>query len=248
VAAAGLPHASPDVEQSLRATGVDPDRLSIVQLGHYSHLDRMPPWFLRITAGFGLLLLGKLTEPHLPEAAGAVMSLVISFVILQSTCELLIVATERLAARLKWNHYTAGTIAEILSTMPELVVIGFVIGVSPIAAFVITIITIYNNALVFSRYSFFLPKDAQGKFMMPKPITEAGTQILVGGGAMGLILGLVMLTFTASGEGKNSFTAVDLIFCQFDSARNFRRLYVQATDELRAGGSRGSGDIGDVGC
>jgi len=83
---------------------------------------------------------------------------------------------------------------------------------------------------------------------MPKPITEAGTQILVGGGAMGLILGLVMLTFTASGEGKNSFTAVDLIFCQFDSARNFRRLYVQATDELRAGGSRGSGDIGDVGC
>jgi hypothetical protein len=65
---------------------------------------------------------------------------------------------------------------------------------------------------VFSLYSFFLPKDQQGKFVMPAPITEAGTQILIGGGAMGLILGLVMLTFNSSGQVKNSFSAVDLIF------------------------------------
>ncbi|MBT6042639.1 MAG: hypothetical protein HOH14_04000 [Gammaproteobacteria bacterium] len=114
-----------------------------------------------------------------------------------------------------WNHYVAGTVAEILSTIPELVVIAFVIPVSPVVAFIITLVTIYNNALVFSLYSYFLPKDKHGKFLMPKPITEAGTQILIGGGAMGLILGLVMLAFTSEPPTKNSFMPIDLVFISF---------------------------------
>ena len=59
------------------------------------------------------------------------------------------------------------------------------IPVSPITAFTISVVTIYNNALVFSLYSYFLPKDKVGKFLMPAPITEAGSQILIGGGCHG---------------------------------------------------------------
>ena len=105
----------------------------------------------------------------------------------------------------------AGTAAEILATLPELVVIGFLIPVSPMTAFVIALMTIYNNALVFSIYSFFLPKDQYGKYLMPLPITEAGTQILVAGAAMGLILGLVMMAMLFSEHPKQSFVPVDLI-------------------------------------
>jgi Ca2+/Na+ antiporter len=79
-----------------------------------------------------------------------------------------------------------------------------------LAAFVIALITIYNNALVFSLYSFFLPKDKEGKFLMPKPITEAGTQILIAGAAIGLTLGLVLLALSSNEIQKTSFDPVDL--------------------------------------
>lgn len=140
-----------------------------------------------------------------PEVWAAGLALLIGLVILQSACEALVSATERLAARFRWNHYVAGTLAEIFSTTPELVVIAFLIPVSPLAALIITIITIYNNALVFSLYSFFLPKDQHGKFLMPTPITEAGTQVLVGGAAMGLILGLTMLALNSTEQEKPVF-------------------------------------------
>ncbi len=206
----GLPGGDPASTQSLRDKGIDPDRLSIQLLGHYNQLKPIPGWLIRMTLA-GLLLTVSLTlEPYIGDTAGALMALITGLLVLQSACEILITATERMAARFKWNHYSAGTLAEILSTLPELVVIAFVIPVSPIAAFVITVITIYNNALVFSLYSFFLPKNKQGKFVMPAPITEAGTQILIGGGAMGLILGLVMLTFSATDHGKDSFSSLDL--------------------------------------
>jgi hypothetical protein len=96
-----------------------------------------------------------------------------------------------------------------------LVVIAFIIPISPSMAFVVALITIYNNALVFSLYSYFLPKDKHGKFLMPIPITEAGTQVHIGGGAMGLILGLVMLTFKTSGQAMSSFNPFDLAFISF---------------------------------
>jgi hypothetical protein len=103
----------------------------------------------------------------------------------------LVTATERLAAAMRWDHYVAGTVAEILATLPEFAVIAFLVPVSPLTAFVTALITIYNNAVVFSIYSYFLPKDRQGQFVMPEPITKAGTQILIAGAAIGLIAGLV---------------------------------------------------------
>lgn len=220
IAQAGLPGASPKVEEPLIEAGIDPDRLSIFKVGQktYSTASYLSPWAKRLLLGLVLWLISELLHATniLPESfLHAILSLIIGLIVLQVACESLLKATEKIAARLHWNHYVAGTVAEILSTIPELVVIAFVIPVSPVIAFIITLVTIYNNALVFSLYSYFLPKDTHGKFLMPKPITEAGTQILIGGGAMGLILGLVMLAFTSESPTKNSFMAIDLFFISF---------------------------------
>ncbi len=215
-AAAGLPGTPEAVKEELRREGIDPDRLSIIQLGHPIELAHfpIPLWVKRMGLGFILWLLVhglQMMGVVMSEWSVAGLALLIGLIILQGACEALVTASERLAARLQWNHYVAGTVAEILSTLPELVVIAFVVPISPLTAFVIALITIYNNALVFSLYSYFLPKDKQGKFLMPKPITEAGTQILTAGAAMGLILGLVMLAFSSNPHPKTSFYTIDLV-------------------------------------
>lgn len=213
-AAAGLPEAVDAAEAPLRRVGIDPDRLPIFHFGRPSALaGPLPPWARRMGAGLLLWLLLyslELAGLRLPGALEAVASLVTGLIILQAACEVLVHATEAWAARVKWDHYVAGTVAEILSTVPELVAIAFVVPVSPLAAFVIALITIYNNALVFSFYSFFLPKDQRGKFLMPAPMTEVGTQVLVAGAAIGFVIGLIMLAFDASGSHKAGFAAHDL--------------------------------------
>jgi Ca2+/Na+ antiporter len=215
-AAAGLPGAPEPVHAALRSAGIDPDRLSILHLGHPGGLARLrlAPWVRRMALGFvlwaGVIVAQRAGVPVAPWASAG-MALVTGLLILQAACDALVTTAERLAARLQWDHYVAGTVAEILSTLPELVVIAFVVPVSPLTAFVIALITIYNNALVFSLYSYFLPKDQQGKFLMPKPITEAGTQILIAGAAIGLILGLVMLTLASGQHPKRGFEPHDLI-------------------------------------
>ena len=78
------------------------------------------------------------------------MVLLVGVLILSAACSALVTASQRLAARLEWDHYVAGTVAEILSTLPELVVIAFLVPVSPQTAFVVALVTIYNNAVVFS--------------------------------------------------------------------------------------------------
>jgi hypothetical protein len=218
IATAGLPEATPGVERALRDTGIDPDRLSVFKLGVIYRFSKTPYWVYRLLLGLGLWgcrIFIQQAFPQTPVFIIATLTLITGLVILMAACEILVTATERLAARFQWNHYTAGTLAEILSTTPELVVIAFIIPVSPVTAFVICLMTIYNNSLVFSLYSYFLPKDTHGKFLMPVPITEAGTQILIGGGAMGLILGLVMLAFNSSAQSKDSFGAIDLVFVSF---------------------------------
>lgn len=172
-----------------------------------------PPWVTLMILGFGLWAAVVPIEAlgwTMPPIVRLATSLVTGLLILSSACDALVTATERTAARLGWDHYVAGTLAEILSTLPELIVIGFVIPVSPLAAMVIALVTIYNNAFVFSVYSYFLPKNQRGHFIMPPAITEAGTQILIAGAAFGSVIGLVMLVLSGGEFGKQSFAAVDL--------------------------------------
>lgn len=218
--AVGLPGAPSALHSYLRKTGIDPDRLSILHLGRPAYLRKhaIPPWVVRLSIGYVLwiaLFLLEFYSIELPHYLEAVSSLVVGLLIIQVACQLLVSATERFAARMKWTHYVAGTASEILSTLPEFVVIAFLVPVSPLTAFIVAMITIYNNALVFSIYSYFLPKDCKGKYLMPIPITDAGTQVLIAGGALGLVMGLGMLVLTSSGHEKQAFAAIDLVVIAF---------------------------------
>jgi Ca2+/Na+ antiporter len=218
--AAGLPGAPSALHKYLRKTGIDPDRLSILHLGRpaYRRKHRTPPWVVRMAVGYVLwivlFLFGRYAI-ELPLYLEAIFSLVVGLLIIQVACQVLVTATERFAARMGWTHYVAGTTSEILSTLPECVVIAFLVPVSPLTAFIVAMITIYNNALVFSIYSYFLPKDYKGKYLMPKPITDAGTQVLIAGGALGLVMGIVMLIFSSNGHPKQAFEAIDLAVIAF---------------------------------
>tara|TARA_R110001592_G_scaffold152075_2_gene379302 strand:- start:1485 stop:2843 length:1359 start_codon:yes stop_codon:yes gene_type:complete len=212
---AGLPGAESKVHRSLFKAGIDPDRLSILHLGRPAKLlaQKTPSWARRMTVAYFLWAVLFLLEHlgvQLPVYLDAILSLAVGLMIIQVACQVLVIMTERFAARMRWTHYVAGTVAEILSTLPELVVIAFLVPVSPLTAFIVAMVTIYNNALVFSIYSYFLPRDQQGKFLMPKPITDSGTQILIAGSILGLVMGLVMLTFSLKGHPKNTFEAIDL--------------------------------------
>jgi hypothetical protein len=212
---AGLPGAPSALHKYLRKTGIDPDRLSILHLGRpaYLHKYTIPPWVVRMAVGYLLWIALFLLDVYpigLPHYLEAIFSLVTGLIIIQVACQVLVTATERFAARMGWTHYVAGTVSEILSTLPELVVIGFLVPVSPLTAFIVAMITIYNNALVFSIYSYFLPKDYKGKYLMPKPITDAGTQVLIAGGALGMVIGIVMLILSSNGHPKQAFDAIDL--------------------------------------
>jgi hypothetical protein len=195
--------------------GVDPGRISIHTLGLPQKLlwRGHPPWVRPMIAGAALWVVTAVMEAQgwdLHPVLTAILDLVVGLLILASACDALVTATERFAARKNWDHYVAATLSEILSTLPELVVITFVIPVSPVAGLVIALVTIYNNSLVFSIYSYFLPKNRLGRFVMPAAITEAGTQILIAGAGLGSVIGLVMLVLAAGGHDKQSFAPVDL--------------------------------------
>lgn len=159
-----------------------------------------------------ILQLLKYADLELNLWVQSFVDLGIGLVIIQVACQAIIAGTERVAARFGWDQYVAATWSEILSTLPEIVVVAFLAQVNPYLAFVMVMITIYNNALVFSCYSFFLPRDMKGKYLMPKPITEVGTQILVGGGALGLIVGSMMLAMRVSESEITGFKNIDLVF------------------------------------
>ena len=148
------------------------------------------------------------------NALFATIQLVTGLLVIQGSCEAFIHGVERLGARLHWDGFISGTVGSVLSTLPEFVVIAFLVQVDPLAAFVTATVTIYNNALAFSIYSFFLPKDKAGAFRMPRSLTVAGGEILIAGGAVALIVGAIMVMFKLGGT-RTSLVGVDLLVIAF---------------------------------
>jgi len=203
-------------ESRLTREGIDPKRVAIHRLGWPSHLlwRGYPPWTRPMIIGlalWGALAALELLAIELPAIVRSAGFLLIGLLILHTACDALISAAERIAARKRWDHYVAATLAEMLSTLPELVAIGFVIAVSPEAALTIALVTIYNNAFVFSIYSYFLPKNQRGRYVMPQAVTEAGSQLLIAGAGIGSVMGLVMLVFVGTDQPKQAFAIADLI-------------------------------------
>jgi hypothetical protein len=204
-----------DRDTRLARRGIDPGRLASHRLGWPAHLrwHGYPPWARPMLIGLGLWAVLALLEwrnVELPAVVRSVSSLLVGLLILRTACDALITAAERIAARKRWDHYVAATLAEMLSTLPELVAIAFVVAVSPTAALTIALVTIYNNAIVFSVYSYFLPKDQRGRYLMPRAVTEAGSQLLTAGAGLGAVIGLVLLVLVGSDLDKQSFAIFDL--------------------------------------
>ena len=144
-----------------------------------------------------------------PGMLSTVLYLAAGLLILQGACEALLLGVSRLGARLRWEGFIAGTIGSLLSTLPEFVVIGFLVSVNPFAAFVTGAVTIFNNALIFSLYTFFLPKDRTGAYAMPRSVTAAGGEILIAAGSISLIVGIVMMILYAGSIGTGEPAELD---------------------------------------
>lgn len=157
--------------------------------------------YLGIAGWFALMIAEqRATLDRIPELLLAIVQLVIGLLIIQGACEALLHAVDRLGARLGWNGFLSGTIGSLLATTPEFVVIAFLVRVDSSAAIVTAMVTIFNNALAFSIYSFFLPKNRDGLFQMPRSLTRAGGELLVSGGAITFIVGLAMIIMKICGE------------------------------------------------
>ncbi|MBI4472057.1 MAG: cyclic nucleotide-binding domain-containing protein [Acidobacteria bacterium] len=158
-------------------------------------------WQVLMAAGFAVWVMLRLPfVSSIGESYLAGLQLLSGLLILQGSCEALVMGAERLGARLGWEGFISGTVGSLLSTLPEFVVIAFLVSVEPLAAFVTSTVTIFNNALAFSIYSFFLPKDREGAYAMPRSLTIAGGEILIAGGAVSLMVGTVMLVLRLTGE------------------------------------------------
>jgi Ca2+/Na+ antiporter len=173
-------------------------------------------WQWLMAAGMTVWIALSLNEHYLwalPDASPrlfAALQLATGLLIIQGACEAFLHGVERLGARRRWDGFISGTIGSALSTLPEFVVIAFLVLVQPLVAFVTATVTIFNNALAFSIYSFFLPKDRQGAYAMPRSVTEAGGEILIAGGAITLIIGIVMITQKLEGV-RTQLVGFDLV-------------------------------------
>jgi CRP-like cAMP-binding protein len=142
--------------------------------------------------------------------AAAFVHLVTGLLILQGACEAFLHGCDRLGARLRWDGFISGTVGSLLSTAPEFVVIAFLVKIDPLAAVVTAIVTVFNNGLAFAVYSFFLPKDRKGIYLMPRSLTVAGGELLIAGAAISLVVGLVMVVFHLDGH-RSALGAWDLL-------------------------------------
>jgi hypothetical protein len=70
-----------------------------------------------------------------------------------------------------------GTIGEIISTLPEFVVIVFIVSIEPVTSLLIAIVTIYNNAIFFRFTRFSFPKQqAMANTRFPPPCIKQGVK------------------------------------------------------------------------
>lgn len=174
------------------------------------------PWQIIMATGFALWLALKASEigRWIPEdefeLLVAAIELIAGLMLIEGASEAFILAIDRSGARLNWDGFTTGTIGSLVSTAPEFVVIAFLVAVQPLAAFVTSAVTVFNNALAFSIYSFFLPKDQKGQYLMPLSLAKAGGEVLVAGSAVALIVGIVMIAARVE-TGRSALTTVDLI-------------------------------------
>ncbi len=169
----------------------------------------MPLWGYVLAAGFVLAAVLRLV--HLEGALGAGLEVVTGLALIGGSCEALIYSVEGMSKLFGWNKFVGGTIAAVVSNIPEIALLGFFVVADPTMAFVIGMMSVYTNSMVFALYAVLLPKD-RGAASIPQPIVKAGTDLLSFGGGLCLALAGTMICLREFDSPITSIGAPELAF------------------------------------
>ena len=163
-------------------------------------------WQLAYLIGFTLitvLFLLEATGIHLAHDVFAGLELVGGVLLIAGACEAFVISVEGIAHNFNMTDYVSGIYASLASTIPELMVLIFLIIAQQFEmAWVLALATIFMNSLVFASYTLILPKDEQGNFRLPDAIQWVGSDLLTMGAVISLAVGLSMLVVTVFPVGE----------------------------------------------
>ncbi len=146
--------------------------------------------FAIVVGLFGLDFAGV----HLPHVTLAIAELAGGVMLIAGACEAFVISVEGISHNMHMTDYVSGIYASIASTIPELVILAFLMLEGKYEmAWVLALATIFMNTLVFAFYTLFLPKDDHGNFRLPDAIMWVGSDLLAMGAVISLAVGLSML-------------------------------------------------------
>lgn len=163
-------------------------------------------WKWGLPAGFiivGGAMVAEHFGPHQPILVNALLAIG-GLITIAGACEVMIRAAGGLAGQLRWNEYVAGTIAGLASNLPEVVMLGFVVAADVRVAFVVTLLTLHINALVFSIFCVLMPRDDTGHARLPKAISKLGTDMLACASGLIIALGFLMVSMSSFDAGEHA--------------------------------------------
>lgn len=157
---------------------------------------KLKAWQIAYILGFTAVLSLMLLDPllSLPHDVVAWIELIGGVMLIAGACEAFVLSVEGISHNMNMTDYVSGIYASLAATIPELVVLSFLIrdGAYELA-WVLALSTIFVNTMVFATYSLFLPKDDTGNFRLPDAIMWIGSDLLTVGAIISLAVGLSML-------------------------------------------------------
>lgn len=173
-------------------------------------------WKWGLPVGIGIVAAAMAMEhfgPHWPLPVNAMLALG-GLLTIAGSCEVMILAAVGLAGKLRWNEYVAGVIAGLASNLPEIAMLAFVVAADVRIAFVVTLLTLHINALVFSIFCVLMPRDERGHASLPKAISVLGTDMLACAAGLMIAMGFLMIamsSFDAGGHAGEGLGLWDLV-------------------------------------
>ncbi len=172
-------------------------------------------WLSALTVG-SVMILAVMVSGHpsgLPAWLHTSLLGLGGLLVVFAACELMILAVDGIAVRLRMNRYVAGTMAGLASNIPEVVMLAFVLAATPRVGFLVTVVTLHVSAAAFGIYSALLPRDARGNAAMPKPLVLLSTDLYACAAGVFFATGAIMLlmyVFDAGVHQGNALNATDL--------------------------------------
>ena len=149
-----------------------------------------------------------------------------------------------MSALLGWNQFVGGTIAAVVSNVPEIALLGFFVVDDPTMAFVIGLMSVYTNSMAFAIYAAVMPKD-RGAATIPPPIVKAGTDLLSFGGRLCLALALAMIVLHEFASPIRDIGVGELYFVGFSLMAVFATFLVSLVRHFSSEEKKEEGKAGE---